>query len=186
MKLYKFSQFINESYEFDELDRMKELGLVDDTEYDAQKRANRREAYMASGPLGIEDIKAALDTDGAKQLLALGLYLVSSRTQLVNGNIIFSLDPNYTPSNGWGIGFFAGPKLIRRMMPKGIDLGVWGRKTGSMDFKIKRFPSEMSDLEFFDTAMKWAADNIDFEHAKRNPEPTTWKYYTKKRSPARS
>ena len=56
MKLYRFSQFINESYEFDELDRMRELGLVDDTEYDAQKRATRREAYMASGPLGIEDI----------------------------------------------------------------------------------------------------------------------------------
>ncbi len=185
MKLYRFSQFINESYEFDELDRMRELGLVDDTEYDAQKRATRREAYMASGPLGIEDIKAALATEGANQLMALGLHMVSSRTQLVNGNIIFSLDQNYAPSNGWGIGFFAGPKLIRRMMPKGINIGVWGRRTGSMDFKIKRFPAEMPDLEFFDTAMQWAAENIDFEHAKRNPEPTTWKYYTKKRSPAR-
>ncbi len=186
MKLYRFSQFINESYEFDELDRMRELGIVDDTEYDAQKRATRREAYMASGPMGIEDIKRALDTEGAKQLMALGLHLVSSRTQLINGNIIFSLDPNYTPSNGWGIGFFAGPKLIRRMMPKGINLGIWGRKSGSMDFKIKRFSAEMLDLEFFDTAMKWAAENIDFDHAKRNPEPTTWKYYTKKRSPSRS
>lgn len=184
MKLYRFSQFINESYEFDELDRMKELGLVDDTEYDSQKRATRREAYMASGPAGIEDIKKALETEGAKKLMALGLHLVSSRTQLINGNIIFSLDPNYTPKEGWGIGFFAGPKLIRRMMPKGINLGVWGRKTGSMDFKIKRFPAEMPDLEFFDTAMKWAAENIDFEHAKANPNPATWKYYTKKRSPA--
>ena len=186
MKLYSFSQFINESYEFDELDRMRELGIVDDTEYDAQKRATRREAYMTSGAMGIEDIKQALETEGAKQLMALGLHMVSSRTQLVNGNIIFSLDQNYAPSNGWGIGFFAGPKLIRRMMPKGINLGVWGRKSGSMDFKIKRFSQGMPDLEFFDTAMQWAAENIDFEHAKRNPEPTTWKYYTKKRSPAKS
>lgn len=185
MKLHSFFQFINESYESDELDRMKDLGLVDDTEYAAQKRAIRREVYMASGPLGIADIKAALETEGAKQLMALGLHMVSSRTQLVHGNIIFSLDPTYTPSNGWGIGFFAGPKLIRRMMPKGINLGVWGRETGSMDFMIKRFPDKMPDLEFFDTAMQWAAENIDFKHAKQNPEPTTWKYYTKKRSPAR-
>jgi len=189
MKLYSFSQFINETYEFDELDRMRKLGLVDDAEYDAQKREIRREAYMASGAMGIEDIKQALETEGAKQLMALGLHMVSSRTQLINGNIIFSLDQNYAPSNGWGIGFFAGPKLIRRMMPKGINLGVWGRTSGSMDFKIKRFShaegyTKMSDLEFFDKAMQWAAENIDFEHAKANPSSYTWKYYTKKRSPS--
>jgi hypothetical protein len=142
---------------------------------------------MQSGAMGLDDIKAALETEGAKRLTALGLHMVSSRTQLINGNIIFSLDPSYSPANGWGIGFFAGPKLIRRMMPKGIDLGIWGRKDrkGSMDFKIKRLSSNLSDIEFFDQAMNWAADNIDFEHAKRNPEPTTWKYYTKKRSPGR-
>jgi len=188
MKLYSFSQFTNESYEFDELDRMRDLGLVDPDEYEGHKRAKRREDYMQSGAIGLDDIKAALETEGAKRLIALGLHMVSSKTQLINGNIIFSLDPSYSPSNGWGIGFFAGPKLIRRMMPKGIDLGIWGRKNrmGSMDFKIKRYSADLSDLEFFDQAMNWAADNIDFEHAKRNPNPTTWKYYTKKRSPDRA
>jgi len=183
MKLYSFSKFVNESYEFDELDRMRELGLVDPTEYDAQKRAVRREKYMQGGAENLLDIKAALETSGAKRLMEMGLHMVSSRTQLLNGNILFSLDPNYTSSTGWAVGFFAGSKLIRRMMPKGIDLGVWGRKIGSMDFKIKRFSTIESDLEFFDVAMNWAADNIDFDHARRNPDPKTWKYYTKKRSP---
>lgn len=125
----------------------------------------------------------ALETDGAEALRKEGLVVVSSMRQLANGNLIWSLDPAYAPHAGWGIGFFPGPRTIRRMTPKGIKIGVWGRYKGSMDIRIKKFSEIGTDLEFFNYAMKWAADNIDFEQVRKNPESTTWKYYTKRRSP---
>lgn len=129
----------------------------------------------------------ALSSDGAKALFDQGLHLVSSPTQLANGNLVFSLDPNYRSANGWGIGFFPGPKRVRRMTPKQIDLGIWGRRTGSMDVTIKLFPNTTTDYDFFDTAMKWAAEHIDFEHATLYPEETEDKYFvkTKKRTASR-
>jgi hypothetical protein len=124
----------------------------------------------------------ALSSDAAKSLFDLGLHLVSSPAQLMNGNLIFSLDPQYRRLNGWGIGFFPGPKRIRRMTPKGIYLNVWGRGRGSMDIGIKQFNNITSDTEFFDVALKWAANNIDFGQAASNPDPTAWKYYTKRKT----
>jgi len=126
-------------------------------------------------------VLTALRSEGTKALIANGLYLVSSFTQLANGSLIFSLDQNYRRSDGWGIGFFPGPRIIRRMTPKGINIGVWSRTYGSMDILIKKFKGIDSDLEFYNTAMLWAADNIDFEHAKLYPENQVWKYYKKKK-----
>ena len=128
---------------------------------------------------------ATLKSDGAKALIAKGVYMVSSITQLGNGSLIFSVDPNYRRSDGWGIGFFPGPKIIRRMTPKGINIGVWSRTSGSMDILIKKFKDTGSDLEFYNTAMLWAAENIDFEHAKLYPENQVWKYYKKKKEGAK-
>ena len=128
---------------------------------------------------------ATLKSDGAKALIAKGVYMVSSITQLGNGSLIFSVDPNYRRSDGWGIGFFPGPKIIRRMTPKGINIGVWSRTYGSMDILIKKFNDTGSDLEFYNTAMLWAAENIDFEHAKLYPENQVWKYYKKKKEGAK-
>lgn len=128
---------------------------------------------------------ATLKSDGAKALIAKGVYMVSSITQLGNGSLIFSVDPNYRRSDGWGIGFFPGPKIIRRMTPKGINIGVWSRTYGSMDILIKKFKDTGSDLEFYNTAMLWAAENIDFEHAKLYPENQVWKYYKKKKEGAK-
>jgi len=126
-------------------------------------------------------VLTALGSEGTKALIANGLYLVSSFTQLANGSLIFSLDQNYRRSDGWGIGFFPGPRIIRRMTPKGINIGVWSRTYGSMDILIKKFKDAGSDLEFYNTAMLWAAENIDFEHAKLYPENQVWKYYKKKK-----
>ena len=128
---------------------------------------------------------ATLKSDGAKALIAKGVYMVSSLTQLGNGSLIFSVDPKYRRSDGWGIGFFPGPKIIRRMTPKGINIGVWSRTSGSMDILIKKFNDTGSDLEFYNTAMLWAAENIDFEHAKLYPENQVWKYYKKKKEGAK-
>ena len=130
-------------------------------------------------------VLTALGSEGTKALIANGLYLVSSITQLGNGSLIFSVDPNYRRSDGWGIGFFPGPKIIRRMTPKGINIGVWSRTYGSMDILIKKFKDTGSDLEFYNTAMLWAAENIDFEHAKLYPENQVWKYYKKKKEGAK-
>jgi hypothetical protein len=126
-------------------------------------------------------VLTALGSEGTKALIANGLYLVSSFTQLANGSLIFSVDQNYRRSDGWGIGFFPGPRIIRRMTPKGINIGVWSRTYGSMDILIKKFKDAGSDLEFYNTAMLWAADNIDFETAKKFPENHIWKYYKKKK-----
>ena len=123
----------------------------------------------------------ALNTPGAQALMEQGLHLVSSPTQIANGTLVWSIDPNYRPANGWGLGFFPGIRAIRRMTPKGVDLGVrW--KTGSMDIKIKSWKAgdHSSVLDFYDKAMQWAAENIDFEDVKLKPEPRSWKYYTKR------
>ena len=72
------------------------------------------------------------------------------------------------------------------MTPKGIDLGIYGRSQGSMDIRIKDFSNTTSSaLDFFNTAMLWAAEKIDFEHATLYPEPSAWKYKVRrKNSPA--
>ena len=56
-----------------------------------------------------------------------------------------------------------------------------------MDILIKKFGQIIAsgpenDTLFYDRAMKWAADNIDFEHARQFPERSQWKYWVKKKS----
>jgi hypothetical protein len=185
------------------LDFLLSSGLIDESGYNAEikKILDTFTKWMkgnALNPREKEDLEIlleiaeesgiaalrALSSDGAKALFDQGLHLVSSPTQLANGNLVFSLDPNYRSKNGWGIGFFPGPKRIRRMTPKGINLGIWGRYHGSMDVTIKRFLNTSTDSEFFDMAMQWAAENVDFEHAKLYPEEGQWKYYKKKKGKA--
>jgi len=47
---------------------MRDLGLVDPDEYEGHKRAKRREDYMQSGAMGLDDIKAALETERRKTI----------------------------------------------------------------------------------------------------------------------
>lgn len=124
-----------------------------------------------------------LDTLGAKALFAKGLHMVSSPTQLANGSLIFSVDPEYRRKDGWGIGFFPGPKAIRRMTPKQINIGIGSRRggLGSMDINIKYFKDIIPSLDFYNKAMLWASENIDFEHAVLYPEKHVWKYHVKKK-----
>jgi hypothetical protein len=67
------------------------------------------------------------------------------------------------------------------MTPKQVNLGVrWGMP-GSMDVLIKKwsYSAHPTSLKFYDEAMQWAAENIDFEDVKRKPNEKAWKYYTK-------
>ena len=183
----------------DRINRLVTLGLVDDAGYRREyvrildsyrkmvkglkldlKDSEDLEILKRLGDMsGVNSVKG-LDSEGAKALFAKGLHMVSSPTQLVNGSLIFSLDPEYRRRDGWGIGFFPGPRVVRRMTPKGINVGVWGRRLGSMDVNIKAFKNTSDDFDFYNTAMLWAADNIDFEKAQENPEPQVWKYYAKR------
>lgn len=185
MKVLRFKDFLFENYSSAELKALLDAGLIDKEEYRRESRTTRREQYMETGdPLSIEEVRQILDTDGAKKLMAKGLHHVSSKQQLINGNIVFSLDPNYHSAEGWGIGFFSGPRIVRRMTPKGISGLVWRRTKGSMDILIRQFSDETSDLEFFNNAMAWAADHIDFDiPADKLADPRAWKYYVKSKSP---
>ena len=185
------------------INRLVELGLVDDAGYrnEFKKIVDSYRKLVKGLELNYqqhEDIEIlknlnqlsgmntliGLESDGAKALFAKGLHMVSSPTQLMNGTIVFSLDPNYRSKDGWGIGFFPGPKVIRRMTPKGINIGIWNRRggLGSMNIEIKKFRDTGSAANFFNQAMLWAAEKIDFEHATLYPEPTAWKYNVKKKT----
>jgi hypothetical protein len=216
MKLFKFTQYINESEEKSieissevqklidtskKLDYLLSVGLIDQSGYakevrditrglgkfvrglklDAREEADLAILKQIGEVTGLAALQA-LSSPGATALASKGLHLVSSPTQLVNGTLVWSLDPNYRRSDGWGIGFFPDTKSIKRMTPKGINLGVrWGAP-GSMDIVIKKWPwkNPMSTPEFYNEAMLWAADNIDFEDVKSKPNPKAWKYYTKR------
>lgn len=182
MKLQRFNQFIAENlrHNREDLKKMMSLGILDEPSYKSQIRQADRDDYLSANKQEADNLNSVLALPGAKKLLAQGLHLVSSKTQIKHGNYIFSLDPNYVPHNGWGIGFFTAINTIRRMTPKGVENLVWRRERGSMDIIIKRYPGTMQPMEFLDTAMSWAADNIDFEDAKQKSGETEWKYYTKK------
>jgi len=177
-----------------------ELGLIDDSGYRKEMVAISKafnkfvkglnldlkdqadlDLLKSLGEKAGQDSLMGLSLAGGKALATKGLHLVSSPTQLANGSLIFSVDPNYRRSDGWGIGFFPGPKVIRRMTPTQINLGVWSRTLGSMDIAIKHFRDTTSNLDFYNKAMLWAADNIDFDHAVMYPEKHVWKYYKKKK-----
>jgi hypothetical protein len=185
MKVLKFGQFVFESYTKQELKLLLNTGLISRQEYSAGMRQTGREEYLNSEDgINTEEIKQILNTDGAKKLMAAGLHHVSSRAQLMNGNIVFSLDPDYHSAQGWGIGFFSEFRAVRRMTPKKVKGLVWRRDEGSMDIVMRKFSDKVSALEFFDTAMAWAADHIDFNiEPDKLKDPKAWKYYVNKRSP---
>jgi len=168
-----FSQFINESSEpsietqAEVLQSLIDLGLIDRAEFRREATALHR-AAMLRGEGGkhllLPEVKAALETPGARALLALGLEVSSSPLQLSRGNIVFA-KPGYNRNTEYGIGFFGDVRRIRRMTPKGeeIHMGTYQNRIGSMDDTIKIFPAEMSHPEFYTKAMQWAVDHLDFE-----------------------
>jgi hypothetical protein len=186
----------------DTLNYMVEMGYVDQSGYrseirDISKTFNKfvkglgldlkdqadLERLKELGEKAGQSSLKGLSSPGARALYTKGLHMVSSPTQLANGSLVFSLDPEYRRGDGWGIGFFPVPKVIRRMTPKQINIGVWSRRYGSMDINIKHFKETATDLEFYDKAMLWAAENIDFEYAALYPEKSIWKYYKKHKTP---
>ena len=189
----KFGAFLNEDESSEEqlakLARLKDLGLLDTDQYRQDSKNIRKDAMLAAKDRGeyagtaLPEIREVLDSPEAQLLKAKGLEVVSSPTQLLNGTLVWA-KPGYTRAKGWGLGFFPGPSKIRRMTPKGLNLGVWGRRIGSMDVEMKSIPTSAytNETEFYRVAMKWAAQHIDWdqlEAADNTGDNEVWRYYVK-------
>ena len=185
-----FSQFINESSEssiktqLEVLQSLIDLGLIDRAEFRREATALRRAAMLSGEDIGNvflpDEVKAALETPGARALLALGLEVSSSPLQLSRGNIVFA-KPGYNRHTEYGIGFFGDVRRVRRMTPKSLSgSNQYRNRIGSMDDTIKIFPAEMSHPEFYTKAMQWAADHLDFESREFPAKHRTKKDYFNK------
>ena len=157
--------------QIDDLKNLVRLGLIDESELLALLRKKGRSEIIENYPA----IQEILNSPEYRELQEKGLTLVSSKTQLLNGSILFGR-PGYRPKDRYAIGIFPGPMLIRRIMPKGIPLGVWGRRLGSMDFPIKEL-NFIPQHKFYGVAMRWILDHIDLENPQFPVKTKTRKGY---------
>lgn len=161
--------------ELEDLERLREIGLVDDHEYAEQKSSiNRQLNLQAKSVLKtnsqhkvysnewFEDLRTkpefgwlinVFDSPEYAALVEKGVVLSSSFTQLLNRTLVFSKSVDRNPAADFALGFFASINVVRRIFPK----------TGyrDMDMVMKRFEG-LSETQFFKTAMQWASDTVDF------------------------
>jgi hypothetical protein len=161
--------------ELEDLERLMELGLVDDHEYAEQKslielelRKNAKAELTTNSQHTIyskewfEDLRKksefrwlieVVDSPEYAALVAKGVFLSSSVTQLLNHTLVFSKKVDRNIKTDFAIGFFANVNVVRRIFPK----------TGyrDMDMVMKRFEG-LSETQFFKTAMKWVSETLDF------------------------
>ena len=132
--------FENESEEdvnqkIEDLRQLADLGMIDKQEITEFLRKRGVPSIIEHVP----EIQEIVNSPEYQELQAHGLRIVSSRTQLLRGNVILGF-AGYRPHDKYAIGIYPGIKKIRRMTPKGIWTGVRGRTPfgyGSMDFQIK-------------------------------------------------
>jgi hypothetical protein len=168
--------FENESEEeitqkIEDLRQLADLGMVDQREIRDFLKGKGSAAIIKHDP----EIAAITQLPEYRELQEKGLDIVSSRTQLLNGSIIFAY-PGYRRHDGYAIGLFSGIRLIRRMMPKGIPMGIRRRRYGSMDFEIKKLRFVPGD-QFYRVAMRWILDHIDFDDPQFSVKRNTRKGY---------
>jgi hypothetical protein len=171
--------FENESEEdinqkIEDLRQLVYLGMIDDREITAFLRKRGVPSIIDNVP----EIQAIVSSPEYAELQSHGLELVSSKTQLLNGSILFGF-PGYRPHDKYAIGLFPGPKVIRRMTPKGIWTGVRGRRPygyGSMDIRIIDLRSTPED-QFYRVAMRWILDHVDLEDPEFSVKHKTRKGY---------
>jgi hypothetical protein len=152
---------LNEAEDFDqEIEDLKQLvsvGMIEPIEIRKVLSKRKVSDIIANDP----NIQEIVNSPEYKRFQELGLELVGSHIQLLNGNIIIGY-PGYSSKDQFALGFFKDGRVIKRMTPKGIPMGVWGRHIGSMDFRIKEFTNISKD-SFYRVAMRWALDHIDFD-----------------------
>ena len=171
---------LNESAEYsithklEDLRQLAELGLIDISEIKKELRKHNANTLLETLP----EVKELLATPEYKKLQELGLELVSSRTQLLNGTLVFG-QPGYSRKDQFAIGLFQN-KVIKRMTPKGVPRGIWMRKIGEMDVNIKSF-KQVPDQDFYKIALDWIINYIDFD--KLDSRSNTPYYPVKTRTP---
>lgn len=92
------------------------------------------------------------------ELLAAGLHPVSSIVQLGNRTIVFAKDPAYTAGSDYAIGFFSSINVVRRLT---ADVIRFGRRTKTLDQKVKALDSTLTPVQFFKDGMRWVLENLD-------------------------
>jgi hypothetical protein len=161
--------------ELEDLERLREIGLVDDQEYAEQTSSIRRQLNIQAKSIlntksqhkvysneWFEDLRTkpefrwlidVFDSPEYAALVEKGVVLSSSFTQLLNRTLVFSKSFDRNPKADFALGFFASTNVVRRIVPK----------TGyrDLDMVMKRF-ERLSETQFFKTAMRWASDNVDF------------------------
>lgn len=110
----------------------------------------------------IPEVQEVLASPEYAELQSHGLELVSSKTQLINGNLIFAY-PGYSVRNKFAIGLYLDARKVKRITPKNIPLGIWRRRggLGRMDDTIKEFNRIPAD-QFYKVTLRWVLDHIDF------------------------
>jgi len=158
----------------DQLKEMAKLGLIEPAEI----RNMIRQLDSKKIQILLPELNIVKDLPEYQELLDKGLVLVSSKTQLLNGNIILSY-PGYDRLTKYALGFFGDLQVFRRMMPKSPTTGYWGGSYVAQDVIIKRF-SDIPAEDFYRVAMRYALDKIDF--TKEDPKRNTPYFPVKRRS----
>ena len=158
----------------EDLRQLADLGMIDKQEITEFLRKRGVPSIIENVP----EIQEIVNSPEYQELQELGLRIVSSKTQLLRGNILLGF-PRYKPYDGYAIGIYKGVKKIRRMTPKGIWTGVRGRQPfgyGSMDIQIKDL-GFVQDDQFYRVAMQWILDHIDLDDPRFSVKRKTRKGY---------
>lgn len=162
----KFSKWVK-IYESDDISiddmlldirHLVEVGIIDSSVIKSILRKKGADEVLSSIP----EVQEILNSPEYAELQSHGLELVSSKTQLINGNLIFGY-PGYSVRNQFAIGLYLGARKVKRITPKNIPLGIWRRRDGlgRMDDTIKEFQNVPAD-QFYKVTLRWVLDHIDF------------------------
>lgn len=135
-----------------------EVGIIDASVLRDMLRKKGADEIVSSIPA----IQEILSSPEYAELQSHGLELVSSKTQLLNGNLIFGY-PGYSVRDQFAIGLYMDARKVKRIAPKNIPLGIWRRRDGlgRMDDTIKEFQNVPAD-QFYQVTLRWVLDHIDF------------------------
>jgi hypothetical protein len=95
------------------------------------------------------EIADATRSDEFKTLLSMGLHLVSTDQQILNGTLVLSFTPNYRAGKDKALGLMSSSKSIREF---------------AAAHSSKTLSQTRSDLEFYLAAFRWVNDNLDLEN----------------------
>lgn len=156
-KLYESDNILIDDMLLD-IRHLVNIGIIDSSIMKDALRKKRAADVLSSIP----EVQEILGSPEYAELQSHGLELVSSKTQLINGNLIFGY-PGYSVRDKFAIGLYMDVRQVKRIAPKNIPLGIWRRRggLGRMDTRIKEFQNVPAN-QFYKVALRWVLDRIDF------------------------